>query len=51
MTSFSGEWLAKGGGDEGAAEEFWVAGEVVGGDFGELLSTRMRALGRARFIW
>ena len=29
--------MAQGGGDEGAAEEFRVSGEVVGGDFGELL--------------
>src|SRR5260370_40341446 len=33
----AGSGLAEGGGDQGAAEEFWVAGQVVGGDFGELL--------------
>jgi hypothetical protein len=35
MTSSLG--LAEGGGEERAAEEFRVAGEVEGGDFGELL--------------
>src|SRR5947199_2819754 len=33
----AGRSLAKNGGDQGAAEEFWVGGEVVGGDFWELL--------------